>query len=297
MLSYPMSLPAQQVFRRYILPTLLSLIGFPLSAQHQLSIPNPVAAEEKLGVLALNDSLCVVDLGFGIESVASNAYYFEAADSYADGFLEINRPVGNVIREGRKATFDFSVKVRPSRNYTDCFVVLRLFTQDGREFLLPFEIDDLKEGKADIVRITPTLVYDDLNKGVYHYHFFSGGREIYYAPTQFQLGKKRLRPLALRGSGSREPEIDRIPDGGLPKELSYLVSGEEVLVAVGVNDNGYSVDHTVLSDSDPMAGQLALKLVKNARFKPGSENGFFARKDLLLRVQFDSRGHYQMRAE
>jgi len=290
-------LPVEQGVGRRLFTTVFALLAFSLSAQHQLSIPNPFDPEEKLGVLSLEDSLCVVDLGFSIESVASASYFFDKADTFAEGYLEINRPVGNVIREGRKATFDFSVKVRPSRNYQDCFVVLRLFTQDRREFLLPFEIDDLKAGKADLVRIAPVLAYDDLNKGIYHYHFFSGGQEIYFAPTKLQLGKKRARPLALRGAGSREPKLDRVPSGELSKEISQFVSGEEVLLAVGVNDNGYSVDHTLLTETHPMVGQVALNLVKKARFRPGSENGFFARKDMLLRVLFDAHGGYHLSAE
>lgn len=297
MLLYPVSLLSQQAVRRSLISAIVAFIVFPLSAQHQLSIPSPFDPEEKVGVLAFDDSLCLVDLGFSIESLAARSYFFEKAECYADGFLEINRPVGNVIRDGRKATFDFGVKVMPSQSYEDCYIVLRLFTQDGREFLLPFEMDDLREGKAAHVRIDPELAFDDLDRGIYSYHFFSGGQEIYFAPTSLRLGKRTARPLALRGSGSREPELERVPEGLLPEGMSHLVSGEEVLVAVGVNDNGYSVDHTLLSEADPLVGRLALNVIKNARFKPGSENGFFARKDLLLRVRFDSRGRYQLRPE
>lgn len=284
------------IFRLLPLPIIV-FASLPVLAQNRLSIPDPFDLEAKLDVLALEDSMCVVDTGYGTETIASSSYFFEPADSYADGYLEINRPVGNVIRDGPRATFDFNVKVQPSRNYRDCFVVLRLFTQDGREFLLPFEVSDLKAGKAKLIRITPRLAFDDLNRGIYDYHFFSGGEEIYYAPTKRHLGKKRVRPLALSGSGSREPQLDLLPQGLLPKDACHQVSGQEVLVAVGVNDNGYGIDHTVLSDSDPRAGRLALNLLKKARFQPGSENGFFARKDLLLRVRFDRRGRYLVEEE
>ncbi|MBD5778722.1 hypothetical protein IEN85_04415 [Pelagicoccus sp. NFK12] len=259
-------------------------------------IPHPFDLQSKLEVLALDDSLSVVDLGMGVERVAAGSYFFEEATSYADGFLELNRPIGRIIDGKLKMTFEFNAKVKPSRDYTDCFVVLQLFAQDGREFLLPFEIDDLQAGKTQQVRIAPELAFTDLNRGIYHYHFFSGGNEIYSAPTSMVLGKKSQRPLPLRNSGSREPELVAAPKKPLPASVARMVSDEEVLVAVGVNDSGFSVDHTLLSEVNPSTAKLALDLVKQSRFNPGSENGFYARKDLLLKVRFDSRGGYQLTA-
>lgn len=260
-------------------------------------IPNPVDSQSKLEVWALEDSLCLVDPGYGLERVAATSYFFDDSNNYADGFLELNRPQGRIIEGKRKVTFEFSAKVQPSRDYSDCFVVLRLYTQDGREFLLPFEIDDLQAGKTQQVQIAPELAFTDLNRGIYHYHFFSGGSEIYSAPTSVALGKRRNHRLPSRNSGCSEPELVKAPQTPLPDSMTWMVSNEDVLVAVGVNDSGYSVDHTLLSDTNPSAGKLALNLVKQSRFRPGSEDGFYARKDLLLRVHFDSRGQYQLTVE
>ncbi|MBC2606501.1 hypothetical protein [Pelagicoccus albus] len=253
-------------------------------------IPSPFDVEERLEVLALNNSHCVVDLGFSIESVVAGSYFFDEASSYADGFLEINRPIGHILQEGRTTRFDFTVKAKPSRDFTDCYVVLRLYAMDGREFLLPFEIPDLEAEKAASIRISPELAFDDLNRGVYHYHFFSGGEEIYFAPTEKKLGKRNGRLIPVREIQSREPEIERVASLEVPQSLASAVTGEEALIAIGVNDKGYSVDHTVLSETSPIVARVALRLIKNSRFKPGAEGGFFQRKDLLLRVRFDARG-------
>lgn len=271
--------------------------SLPLAAQHRLMTPSPFDPVEHLEVLGLDESQCLVDLGFGVDRLVASCYFFEPAASYADGYLEINRPVGRILQEKRKAKFDFSVKVKASRDYENCFVVLQLYTQDGREYLLPYEVADLKAGETRTVSIDPELAYNDLNRGVYYYHFFSGGDEIYYAPTRFQLGKSNQRPLALKDSGDREPEVEQLPVAPLPENLIALLSGEEALVALGVNDSGYSVDHLLLSASNSSVGQMAINLVKNARFKPGSEEGFYARKDLLLRVRFDARGQYRFLVE
>lgn len=296
MCSYPKWLPHWQFARLSFSLSLLACACVPLHAQHQLMIPNPFDLEAKLEVLDLDSALCLVDLGSGVERVSANSYFFEETSSYAEGFLEINRPIGHIIEDKQKMTFDFSAKVKPSRNYEDCFLVLQLFTQDGREYLLPFEIDDLEAGKAQWVHISPQLAFSDLNRGVYYYHFFSGGDEIYFAPTAFELGKKRQRPLALKNSGSREPELVASPKVSVPEKLSGIVSEQEVLLAVGVNDSGYSVDHTLLSEPNPTLRRAALDLVKKARFTPGSENGFYARKDLLLRVRFESSGQVSLSA-
>lgn len=296
MLSKILDLPCRQVFRLVFVLGSFVFISLPSSAQRQLLIPSPLDPTAKLEVLALQESLCLVDTGYSLESVAAQSFYFEDVASYAEGFLEINRPSGHVIKEKWGTTFDFSVKLKASRDYEDCFVVLRLYAQDGRELLLPFEIPDLRAGKAESIRINPELAFDDLGRGVYYYHFFSGGEEIYYAPTQLALGRKHKRPIASE-SGSREPEIAELPQVDLPREVTPLVNGQEVLVAIGVNDSGYSVDHLVLSETRPSVGRFALNLVKNARFRPGAEGGFFARKDLLLRVSFDSHGQCQFRVE
>ncbi|MDQ8182384.1 hypothetical protein [Pelagicoccus sp. SDUM812005] len=296
MLSYPNELPFRRLFRFSFALALLVAAAASLSAQRQLMVPNPFDLESKLEVLAFEESLCVVDLGAGVERIAARSYFFESAASFADGYLELNRPVGRVVEGNKKVSFEFSAKVRPSRDYTDCFVVLQLFAQDGREFLLPFEIDDLQAGKAQQVRIAPELAITDLDRGIYHYHFFSGGNEIYFAPTSMALGKRNHRPLPLRNAGCREPELVAAPQQPLPASMAWMVSDEEVLVAVGVNDSGFSVDHTLLSETNPSAAKLALDLVKKSRFRPGSENGFYARKDLLLKVRFDSRGGYQLTA-
>lgn len=295
--SYPKELPFRRFFRLSFLLSLLVFSKLPLFGQHQLMTPSPFDAEEHLEVLALENSLCVVDLGFGPDQLAASHYFFEPAANYADGFLEINQPIGRILQGKRKVNFDFSVKVKPSKDYQSCFVVLRLFTQDGREFMLPYEVEDLEAGKTSVVQINPELGFDDLNRGIYYYHFFSGGEEIYYAPTQFQLGKKRQRPLALEDAGNREPELDTLPKSPLPESLVGLVSGEEALIAVGINDKGYGVDHLVLSSTNAYAGRTAMNLVKNARFKPGSIEGFYARKDLVLRVRFDARGQYRFAVE
>ncbi len=297
MRSYPCGLPSRRLLRLSFLLALLYCVSSAAFSQSQLMIPNPFDLESKLEVLALDDSLCVVDFGYGVERVSAGSFFFDEANTYADGFLELNRPVGRILEGKKKVVFDFRAKVRPSRDYTDCFVVLQLFAQDGREFLLPFEIEDLRAGKAQQVRIAPELAFTDLNRGVYHYHFFSGGREIYFAPTSMELGKKHPRPLALRDSGSREPELVAAPESPVPASMAGMVSGEEVLVAVGVNDSGYSVDHTLLTEVNPSVGKLTLNLVKNSRFRPGSEDGFYARKDVLLRVRFDSRGRYRLSVE
>ncbi|MDQ8185898.1 hypothetical protein [Pelagicoccus sp. SDUM812002] len=257
-------------------------------------IPNPFDLESKLEVLALDDALCVVDLGMGLDRVSAGSYFFDETTTFADGYIELNRPIGRIIEGDKKVNFEFTAKVRPSRDYTDCFVVLQLFAQDGREFLLPFEIDDLQAGKAQQVKISPELAFADLNRGIYHYHFFSGGDEIYFAPTSMTLGRRNHRPLPLRNAGSREPELVTAPQKPLPASMAWMVSDEEVLVAVGVNDSGFSVDHTLLSEANPSAARVALDLVKKSRFSPGSENGFYARKDLLLKVQFDSKGQYRL---
>lgn len=291
---YPNGLPSWRLFRFPLLLTLLCWLSGAASAQRQLMIPNPFDLESKLEVLALDGSTCVVDPASGVERVEAGAYFFDETDSYADGFIELNRPVGRILEGKQKMTFDFSAKVRPSRDYTDCFLVLQLFAQDGRSFLLPFEIGDLRAGKTQQVRIAPELAITDLNRGVYHYHFFSGGSEIYFAPTSMELGKKRPKPLPLRNSGDRDPELLRVAEGAIPASMAWLASDEEVLVAVGVNDSGYSVDHTLLSEANSSLARLALDLVKKARYIPGSENGFYARKDLLLRVRFSSRGRYRM---
>lgn len=294
--SYPNETPFWRLFRLSASLALLPAFVFSLTAQHRLTIPNPIDLESKLEVLALDDALCVVDFGAGVERVAAASYFFEESTTYADGFLELNRPTGHIIEGNKKLTFDFSAKVRPSRDYTDCFVVLQLHTQDGREFLLPFEIDDLKAGKAQQVRISPELAFTDLNRGIYQYHFFSGGNEIYFAPTSMALGKRSHRPLPLRNSGCREPELLKAPEKPLPASMAWMVSDEEVLVGVGVNDSGFSVDHTLLSEVNPSAAKLALDLVKQSRFRPGSEDGYYARKDLVLKVRFDSKGRYELTA-
>ncbi len=297
MLSNPLGLPLWQLCRFSFLLSLLCLLMASLSAQHRLMIPNPFDLESKLEVLALEDSRCMVDLGLGAEAVTAGSFFFDESSGYADGFLELNRPSGRILEGKKRVTFEFSARVQPSRNYTDCFVVLRLYTQDGREFLLPFEIDDLRAGQTQQVRIAPELAFTDLNRGIYHYHFFSGGNEIYSAPTSVALGKRRNHRLPSRNSGCSEPELVKAPQTPLPDSLTWMVSNEDVLVAVGVNDSGYSVDHTLLTDTNPSAGKLALNLVKQSRFRPGSEDGFYARKDLLLRVRFDSRGQYQLTVE
>lgn len=288
--SYPAWLPHWQFVRLSLSFSLLACVCWSLPAQHRLMVPNPFDPGAKLEVLALESGLCWVDLGSGVERVAANSYFFEEASSYAEGFLEINRPSGNIIEDRRKMTFEFNTKVKPSRDYEDCFLVLQLFTQDGREYLLPSEIDDLQAGKEQRVHISPQLAFRDLKRGVYRYHFFSAGDEIYFAPTAFELGKKRQRPLSLKNSGSREPQLVVAPVLLVPRDSPWVASEQEVLLAVGVNDSGYSVDHTLLSEPGPSLRRSALDLVKNARFTPGSEDGFFARKDLLLRVRFDASG-------
>lgn len=266
----------------------------PLFSQHRLLVPSPFGEHERFEVLAFEGSLCVVDLGFAIERLASSRYVFEETAGYADGFIELNSPQGYILQDKRETRFEFSVKVRPSRDYEDCFVVLRLFAQDGRELLLPYEIEPLRAGKAQTVRMRPELAYGDLNRGVYYYHFFSGGEEIYYAPTQLELGKKRPRPLPLRQSGNRDPELEQSPSFEVPETLARLVSDSEALVALGVNDSGFSVDHLVLAASNPTAERVALDLVKNARFSPALEEGIYVRRDMLLRVRFDARGQYRL---
>lgn len=266
-------------------------------AQHRLMIPDPLEGEEKLEVVGFEGTLSVADLGFGFERVASSRYYFEEASSYAEGYLEINRPTGKIIQDVHRAKFDFELKVKPSRDFVNCFLVLQLFTKDGRELLLPHEIDDLMGGVPQTVSIEPNLAFGDLDRGIYYYYFFSEGEEIYYAPTQFSLGKKRQRPITMRDSGDCEPELRMVPETPLPERLVGLVSGEEVLVSIGVNDSGYSVDHFILSATNNAAARMATNLVKRARFTPGAENGFFVRKDMLLRVQFDSRGEYEFEVE
>lgn len=292
MLSYSHETPFWRLFRLSALAAVTAASASLLSAQHRLMIPNPFDLESKVEVLALHDALCLVDLGMGVEHVAAGSYFFDETTAFADGYIELNRPVGHIIEGRKKVTFEFSAKVRPSRDYTDCFVVLQLYAQDGREFLLPFEIDDLKAGKAQQVKISPELAFTDLDRGIYHYHFFSGGKEIYFAPTSVALGKRSPRPLPMRNSGSREPELVTAPKKPLPASMVWAVSDEEVVVAVGVNDSGFSVDHTLLSEVSPSAAKMALDLVKQSRFRPGSENGFYARKDLLLKVEFDSNGRY-----
>lgn len=297
MLSNPNGLPSWRLLRLSFLASFAACLALVAFGQRQLMIPHPFDLESKLEVLALDDSLCVVDLGAGVERFAAGSYFFDEACSFADGFLEINRPSGRIIEGKTKVSFEFSAKVYPSRDYTNCFVVLQLYAQDGREFLLPFEIDDLRAGRAQAVTISPELAFTDLDRGIYRYHFFSSGNEIYYAPTTLELGKKRNRPLPLRNAGDREPELIMAPETQVPDSFAWMELGEEVLLAVGVNDSGYSVDHTLLSDANPSLGRLALDLVKKARFVPGSENGFYARKDLLLRVRFDSRGRCHVTEE
>ncbi|EDY83685.1 hypothetical protein VDG1235_3312 [Verrucomicrobiia bacterium DG1235] len=292
-----MGLPLFWHARNLFLISLLAGVSLPLVAQHQLMTPSPFDVEKQLEVLDLEDSLCVVDFEYGVDCLAASSFFFEPAASYADGYLEINRPVGRILQGKKKVVFDFSVKLKPSRDYENCYVVLRLYTQDGREYLLPYEMEDLRAGRIQTVRIDPELAFDDLNRGVYYYHFFSGGEEIYFAPTRCQLGKKRQKPLPLDVSGDSEPGLERLPKSPLPESLVGLVSGEEALIALGVNDSGYSVDHVVLSATNALVGTTAMNLVKKARFTPGSEEGYYARKDLLLRVRFDARGQYRFEVE
>lgn len=269
----------------------------PLHAQHRLMIPDPLNLEKRVEVVGFEGAYSVANLGFGFERVASQYYFFEDATGYSEGYLELNRPCGRILQNDARATFDFSVKVQPSRDFSNCFLVLQLFTKDGRELLLPHEIEDLQGGVPQTVSIEPKLAFEDLDRGIYYYYFFSEGEEIYYAPTQFSLGKKRQRPIALRESGSREPELKLVPETPVPDRLVSLVSGEEVLVSIGVNDSGYSVDHFILSTTNRAAARIATNLIKRARFNPGSEDGFFVRKDMLLRVHFDSKGRYRFDTE
>ncbi|MDQ8204052.1 hypothetical protein [Pelagicoccus sp. SDUM812003] len=273
------------------------MVGFiDLFAQHRLMIPDPYAGEGRLDVYALEKSYCVVNSGYGMVPLESGRFFFEEADSFSEGYLEVNRPQGYVSEGKRSTRFVFSTKVKASRDYEDCYVVLRLFSQDGREFLLPYGIEDLKAGRVQRIEIDPQLGVE-INRGVYYYHFFSAGQEIYYALTQQELGKRRRAPIALNYHGSRAPALDRLPDADLPAEVRPSLAGCEALVALGVNDSGFSVDHLVLASTNPDAGQMAVNLLKRSRFKPAAESGHFVRGDLLVRVVFDSGGGYRLLEE
>lgn len=297
MRSFPLSSPIGRVFRLCTLAPVLLVFLASMSAQRQLMVQCPSNPEKKAEVISLDESLCLVDLGYGVEGVAANAYFFEEAYSYAEGYLELNKPQGRILTGKKAARFDFSTTVKASRDYEDCFVVLRLYTQDGREFLLPYEIDDLRAGRPQKVHINPQLAFSDLDRGVYYYHFFSGGEEVYYAPTSIELGKKNNKPLALSRAGSCSPQVKNLPSGSVLESQVGLVSGEEALIALGVNDRGYSVGHVVLSESNSYVGKFAMNLVKKARFNPALENGYFVKSDLLLRVRFDSRGRFEFLEE
>lgn len=265
-------------------------------SQHRLSIADPYGASDRLNVLALEGSRSVVNSGYGVESVQAGRYFFDEGESYADGYLEINDPEGYVLKDDDRSRFQFSVRVKASQEYTDCFLVLRLYTQDGREYLLPYELEDLKPGKAQQLHVKPELGVE-LGRGIFYYHFFSQGEEIYYAMTRRDLAKRNPRKIALEVEGSRDPDIVSTPENPLPGELRSLVSGHEALIAVGVNDSGFSVDHLVVDAPDPTTSRLAMDIVKNARFTPATREGYYVRQDLLLRVSFDARGDYTLNLE